>query len=76
MLVQLFGWEVKYVKVKTVAFVVLLVIMAGSIYATSAPTTIAADLPTGLFEFFFSLGGAPMALADPVPGGSGTGGCD
>jgi len=50
--------------------------MAGSIYATSAPTNIAADLPTGLFEFFFSLGGAPMALADPVPGGSGSGGND
>jgi hypothetical protein len=64
------------VKGKTVAFVVLLVIMAGSIYATSAPTTIAADLPTGLFEFFFSLGGAPVALADPVDGGPGTGGCD
>ena len=61
-------------KSKTVAFVVLLVIKAGSIYATSAPTTIAADLPTGLFEFFFSLGGAPVALADPVSGGGGTGG--
>ena len=61
-------------KGKTVAFVVLLVILAGSIYATSAPTTIAADLPTGLFEFF--LGGTPMALADPVPGGSGSGGND
>ncbi len=64
------------VKGKTVAFFVLLVIMAGSIYATSAPTTIAADLPTSLFEFFFSLGGAPMALADPVPGGPGSGGYD
>jgi hypothetical protein len=61
-------------KGKTVAFVVLLVIMAGSIYATSVPTTIAADLPTGLLEFFCSLGGAPVALADPVSGGGGTGG--
>jgi len=60
-------------KGKTVAFVVLLVIMAGSIYATSAPTTIAADLPTSLFEFFSYIGGAPVALADPVPGG-GSGG--
>jgi hypothetical protein len=76
LLVQLFGWEVKYVKVKTVAFVVLLVIMAGSVYATSVPTTIAADLPTSLFEFFSSLGGAPVALADPVGGGGGTGGND
>jgi hypothetical protein len=62
------------VKVKTVAFVVFLVIMAGSVYATSAPTTIAAGLPTSLFEFFCSLGGAPMTLADPVGGGGGTGG--
>jgi len=76
LLVQLFGWEVNYVKVKTVAFVVLLVIMAGSVYATSVPTTIAADLPTSLFEFFSLLGGAPVALADPVGGGGGTGGND
>ncbi len=62
-------------KGKTVAFVVLLVIMAGSIFATSASTTFIADLPTGLFEFFCSLGGAPVALADPVPGG-GSGGND
>lgn len=61
-------------KGKTVAFVVLLVIMAGSIFATSVPTTIAADLPTSLFEFFCSLGGTPVALADPVPGGGGPGG--
>jgi hypothetical protein len=53
--------------------VVLLVIMAGSIFATSAPTTIVSELPTSLFEFFCSLGGAPVALADPVPGG-GSGG--
>jgi len=62
------------VKGKTVAFVVLLVIMAGSIFATSVPTTIAADLPTSLFEFFCSFGGTPVALADPVPGGGGPGG--
>ncbi len=63
-------------KGKTVAFVVLLVIMAGSIYATSAPTTIAADLPASLLEFFSSLGGAPVAFADPVGGGPGSGGND
>lgn len=63
-------------KGETVAFVVRLVIMAGSIYATSAPTTIAIDLLTGLFEFFFSLGGTPMAFVDPVGGGGESGGDD
>jgi len=49
--------------------------MAGSIYATSASTTIAVDLLTGLFPFFYSLG-APMVFVDPVGGGGGSGGDD
>lgn len=60
-------------KGKTVAFVILLVILAGSIFATSAPVTFVADLPVSLFEFFSMLG-IPMALADPVGGGGGGGG--
>ena len=37
--------------------------------------TIVADLPTNLFEFFYSLGETPMTLADPVFGG-GLNGCN
>jgi hypothetical protein len=58
---------------KKVAFVILLVIMAGSIFATSVPVTFMAELPASLFEFF-SVFGIPMAFADPVGGGGGGGG--
>ena len=63
------------VKGKTVAFVVLLILMAGTVYATSVqPTFIVSNQPVGLIEFLSNLGSVVMGLCDPVPGGGGTGG--
>lgn len=55
-------------KVKTVAFVVLLVVMAGSIIATAASTTpISISQPMSFSVL--GVGNTAVALADPVPGG-------
>ena len=64
-------------KVKTVAFVILLIVMAGAVYATSVqPTFIISNQPVGLIEFLSNLGSTVMGLCDPVPGGGGSGGND
>jgi hypothetical protein len=62
------------VKGKTVAFVVLLVVMAGSILATAASTTpLSISQPMSIFSFL-GVGNTAVALADPVGGGPGGGG--
>ena len=61
-------------KSKTVAFVVLLIIMAGAFYATSAPIEVSVEGPVSLLDFFGSLCGTSVALCDPVPGSGGSGG--
>lgn len=62
------------VKGKTVALVVLLVIMAGSIIATAASTTpISFSQPMSFFSAL-GVGNMAVALADPVNGGGGPGG--
>lgn len=61
-------------KRKTVAFVVLLVLMAGTIIATAASTTpISISQPMSFFSVF-GVGNTAVALADPVGGGPGAGG--
>jgi hypothetical protein len=65
---------VKLVKRKTVAFVVLLVVMAGSIIATVASTTpISISQPVSFFSAL-GVGNTAVALADPIDGGPGAGG--
>jgi hypothetical protein len=65
---------VKLVKVKTVAFVFLLVIMAGSIIATAASTTPISFSQITNFFSVLGVGNTAVALADPVGGGPGGGG--
>ena len=61
-------------KRKTVTFVVLLVIMAGSIIATAASTTpISLSQPVSFFSVL-GVGNTAVALADPIDGGPGAGG--
>ncbi len=61
-------------KRKTVAFVVLLVVMASSIIATAASTTpISISQPMSFFSVF-GVGNTAVAIADPVGGGPGAGG--
>ncbi len=61
-------------KRKTVTFVVLLVIMAGSIIATAASTTpISISQPVSFFSVL-GVGNTAVALADPIDGGPGAGG--
>jgi hypothetical protein len=56
-------------KRKTVAFVILLVVMAGSIIATAASTTpISISQPMSFYSAL-GVGNMAVALADPVPGG-------
>ena len=56
-------------KRKTVAFVILLVVMAGSIIATAASTMpISISQPMSFFSVL-GVGNMAVALADPVPGG-------
>jgi len=62
------------VRRKTVALVVLLLVMVGACYVTSAPLTVAPGMPLSLFGFLSSFGGTAVALCDPVPGGSNGGG--
>lgn len=60
---------------KTVAFVILLVVLASAYCITSVShMTVAMDGPLTLFDFFKALGTTAMVLGDPVPGGSGSGG--
>lgn len=60
-------------KRKTVAFVVLLVVMAGSIIATAASTTpISFSQPMNFSVL--GVGNTAVAFADPVGGGGGPGG--
>ena len=61
-------------KSKTVAFVVLLVIMAGAFYATSTPIEVSSDESVSLYDFVNSLLGTCSALGDPVPGTGSAGG--
>ena len=64
----------KHVKRKTVAFVVFLVVMAGSIIAAATSTApITVSQPFG-FLSVFGVGNLAVALADPVGGGPGGGG--
>jgi hypothetical protein len=60
-------------KRKTVAFVILLVVMAGSIIATAASTTpISISQPMSFYSAL-GVGNTAVVLADPV-GGGGPGG--
>lgn len=60
-------------KRKTVAFVLLLVIMAGSIIATAVSTTPMSFSQLGSFFSVF-VGNMAVAFADPIDGGPGAGG--
>jgi hypothetical protein len=63
------------VRKKTVAFLLLFVVIAGAFYVTSPLATLEfAMLPEGFFAFFEACGVPFVALADPVPGGGGGGG--
>jgi hypothetical protein len=64
------------VKSKTVAFVVLLIMMTGALYATSTPIEVSSDEPVNLYNFVNSLLGTSTALGDPVPGTGSSGGDD
>ena len=59
---------------RKVALVVLMLIMAGACYVTSASLTVAPGMPLSLFGFLSSFGGTAVAFCDPVPGGGGGGG--
>ncbi len=61
-------------KVKTVAFVLLLVIMAGSIIATAVSTTPISFSQITNFFSILGVGNTAVVLADPVGGGPGGGG--
>ncbi len=59
---------------KTAALMVLLLVMAGACYVTSAPLSVAPSASLSLNSFFNSFFGSVVAFADPVPGGGGPGG--
>lgn len=61
-------------KRKTVAFVLLLVLMAGSIIATAVSTTPMSFSQLGSFFSVFGVGNTAVAFADPIGGGPGGGG--
>ncbi len=61
-------------KRKTVAFVLLLVLMAGSIVATAVSTTPISFSQITNFFSVLGVGNTAVALADPVGGGPGGGG--
>ena len=55
---------------KTIAFVILMVLLASTFFAASAqPATFIGEAPAGFCGFIASLGGSVVVLADPVPGG-------
>lgn len=62
------------VRRKTVVLVVLLLVMVGACYVTSAPLTVAPGMPLSLFGILSSFGGTAVTFADPVPGGGSAGG--
>jgi len=63
------------VKVKTVAIVVLLVLSVGTVLLTSVqPAILGTETVSGFFDIMSSFGGTIVALADPIPGGGGSGG--
>jgi hypothetical protein len=64
------------VKSKTVAFVVLLIMMTGALYAISTPIEVSSDEPVSLYDFVNSLLETSTALGDPVPGTGSAGGDD
>ena len=59
---------------KTVAFLVLLVVMANAFYVVSETLTTAPVEPFSLCSFIEAFGKTAVAYADPVPGGGGSGG--
>jgi len=61
------------VKSKTVALLVLVIIMFGAVYATSAPVVVSPGASVSLYGFLESLCGTSVVFGDPVPG-SGPGG--
>ena len=62
-------------KGKTVALVVLLVLSVGTVLLTSVqPAILGAETVSGFFDTMSSFGGTIVALADPIPGGGGSGG--
>ena len=61
-------------KKRTVAFIVLLALLANAYCVTFATSTITLDEPLSLFELVSCLGKPAVAFADPVPGGPGSGG--
>ena len=55
---------------KTATLMVLLLVMAGICYVTSAPLSVAPGASLSLYEFIGSTLGISMVFAgDPVPGG-------
>jgi len=63
------------VKGKTVALVVLLVLSVGTVLLTSVqPAILGAETVSGFFDILSSFSGTMVALADPIPGGGGSGG--
>ncbi len=62
-------------KVKTIALVVLLVLSAGTVLLTSVqPAILGTETVSGFFDILSSFSGTMVALADPIPGGGGSGG--
>ena len=61
-------------KKRTLAFIVLLALLANVYCVTSATLTITLDEPLSLYELVRCLGKPTVAFADPVPGGPGSGG--
>lgn len=62
-------------KRKNVAFVVLLILIAGAFFVTSTgPLAVESDQPVKLSDFLMSLCRTVVALGDPVSGGPGSGG--
>ena len=59
---------------KTVALVILLVLMAGTICMTSATLAVSPSASVNLYGFITSICSPVVAFADPVPGGSSGGG--
>ena len=62
-------------KGKTLALVVLLVLSIGTVLLTSVqPAILGTETVSGFFDILSSYSGTIVALADPIPGGGGSGG--
>ena len=62
-------------KGKTVALVILLVLSVGTVLLTSVqPAILGTETVSGFFDILSSFSGTIVGLADPVPGGGGSGG--